>query len=210
MEVALFLKSVVLGLAIAAPLGPIGALCINRTLERGFLAGVAGGLGTALADGVYATLAAFGFTTFSAILTGIDIPMRLAGGGFMLYLGWKTFRAKPGGGGAAMVSARNLIGTTAATFFLTITNPMTILSFIALFAGLGLASASGASAALLVIAGVVLGSMLWWIVLSGGVALVRHRLPQAFALWTSRVSAVILLCFGVWAVGSALSARFVL
>lgn len=205
MDVALFLKSVVLGLAIAAPLGPIGALCINRTLERGFLAGVAGGLGTAIADGVYATLAAFGFATFSAILTGIDIPMRLAGGVFMLYLGWKTFQAKPRVV-AATVSARDLVGTTAATFFLTITNPMTILSFIALFAGLGLASASGVSAALTVIAGVVLGSMLWWTVLSGGVALVRHRLPPAFAIWTSRVSAIILLGFGCWAIGSVLLA----
>lgn len=205
MDVVLFLKSVVLGLAIAAPLGPIGALCINRTLERGFLAGVAGGLGTAIADGVYATLAAFGFATFSAILTGIDIPMRLAGGVFMLYLGRKTFQAKPRVV-AATVSARDLVGTTAATFFLTITNPMTILSFIALFAGLGLASASGVSAALTVIAGVVLGSMLWWTVLSGGVALVRHRLPPAFAIWTSRVSAIILLGFGCWAIGSVLLA----
>jgi putative LysE/RhtB family amino acid efflux pump len=203
MDLALFLKSAVLGLAIAAPLGPIGALCINRTLERGFMAGVAGGLGTAIADGLYAALAAFGFATFSAVLTGIDIPMRIAGGLFMLYLGWKTFSAKPRVA-AATVSARDLVGTTTATFFLTITNPMTILSFTALFAGLGLASASGVSAALQVIAGVVLGSMLWWTLLSGGVALLRHRLPSAFAIWTSRVSAVIVLGFGLWAIGSVL------
>ena len=79
------------------------------------LVGVAGGLGTAIADGVYATLVAFGFATFSAILTGIDIPMRLAGGVFMLYLGWKTFQAKPRVV-AATVSTRDLVGTTAATF----------------------------------------------------------------------------------------------
>lgn len=198
----LFLKSMVLGLAIAAPLGPIGALCINRTLERGFVAGAAGGLGTALADAVYATLAAVGFAAFSAGLAQIDMPLRLVGGAFMLWLGWKSFAPKPASA-AARVSARDLLGTTAATFLLTITNPMTILSFAALFAGLGLASASGLSGAWPVVVGVFAGSMLWWCLLSGGVALVHHRLPAGFAIWVSRVSGGILIGFGLWAVASA-------
>lgn len=75
-ELGLFAKSVLLGLAIAAPLGPIGALCINRTLERGFAAGVAGGLGTALADACYAALAAIGFAAFAGFLSGIDIDRK--------------------------------------------------------------------------------------------------------------------------------------
>lgn len=202
METALFLKSLFLGLAIAAPLGPIGALCINRTLERGFVAGVAGGLGTALADAVYAALAAFGFAAFSNILGVIDTPLRLVGGVFMLWLGWKSMRPAPPRK-VAKVSARDLIGTTAATFLLTITNPMTILSFAAIFAGLGLASGTGAATAVLVVCGVFVGSMLWWCILSGGVALARHRLPDAFAMWVSRLSGVILIAFGLWAVGSA-------
>lgn len=203
MDPALFLKSVLLGLAIAAPLGPIGALCINRTLERGFVAGAAGGLGTALADGVYATLAAMGFAAFSGVLAQIDTPLRLIGGAFMLWLGWKSLTPKPPRA-AAKISARDLLGTTAATFLLTITNPMTILSFAALFAGLGLASTSGFTGAWPVVAGVFAGSMLWWSLLSGGVALMHHRLPEGFTIWVSRLSGAVLISFGVWAVASAL------
>ena len=201
MDGMLFFKSLFLGLAIAAPLGPIGALCINRTLERGFAAGAAGGLGTALADGVYATLAATGFAAFASVLGAIDTPLRLLGGAFMLWLGWQSFAPKVPGT-AARVSSRDLVGTIAATFLLTITNPMTVLSFAALFAGLGLASTATAADAALVVAGVFFGSMLWWSLLSGGVALARHRLPPAFAQWISRLSGIMLIGFGLWAVSS--------
>lgn len=202
-EPLLFVKSLLLGLAIAAPLGPIGALCINRTLERGFAAGVAGGLGTALADGVYAALAAAGFAAFAGVLDIIDVPLRLVGGAFMLWLGWRSLTPGPPRA-VASVSARDLIGTTAATFLLTITNPMTILSFAALFAGLGLASGTGTGSAVLVVAGVFAGSMLWWCILSGGVAFSRHRLPDAFAAWVSRLSGAVLIAFGLWATGSVI------
>lgn len=203
MEPMLFFKSLFLGLAVAAPLGPIGALCINRTLERGFAAGVAGGLGTALADGVYAALAALGFAAFSNALGIIDTPLRLVGGAFMLWLGWKSMTAKPPRS-AATFSARDLFGTIAATFLLTTTNPMTILSFAALFAGLGLASEASGPNAVLVVTGVFAGSMLWWVFLSGGVALARHRLPETIAAWISRLSGIVLIGFGLWASGSTL------
>lgn len=203
MELLLFLKSLLLGLAIAAPLGPIGALCINRTLERGFSAGMAGGLGTALADGVYATLAALGFAAFSNLLGIVDMPLRLIGGAFMLWLGWKSFKStRPTT--AAKLSTRNLISTTAATFLLTITNPMTILSFTAIFAGLGLASEAGSTGAAMVVSGVFSGSMLWWCALSGGVTLARHRLADAFAKWVSRLSGIVLIAFGLWAAVSVI------
>ena len=202
MDAMLFFKSMFLGLAIAAPLGPIGVLCINRTLERGFIAGVAGGLGTALADGVYAALAAVGFAAFSDILGTIDTPLRLFGGAFMLWLGWKGLHPAPART-AAKVSANDLLGTAAATFVLTITSPMTVLSFAAIFASLGLASEAGAASAVLVVLGVFLGSMLWWTVLSGGVALARHRLPENSAVWVSRAAGIVLIAFGLWAAGSA-------
>lgn len=205
MDILLFGKSLLLGLAVAAPLGPIGALCINRTLERGFAAGVAGGLGTALADAIYASLAAVGFSAFSAALAMIDAPLRLVGGLFMLWLGWKSMVPKPVRA-AAQIGARDLLGTIAATFLLTITNPMTILSFAAIFAGLGLADAPGAINAALVVIGVFSGSLLWWCILSGGVALVRQRLPESFALQVSRASGLILIGFGLYALGSLLSA----
>lgn len=203
MTVDLLAKGLFLGLAVAAPLGPIGALCISRTLERGFPAGVAGGLGTALADGVYAVLAALGFATFSSILAMISLPLQLSGGAFMLWLGWKSLTPGPVRP-AASVSTRDLIGTIAATFLLTIANPMTILSFAALFAGLGLATKADAASALMVVAGVFAGSMLWWSILSGGVSLFRNRLPPGFSIWVSRISGAVLIGFGAWAIGSAL------
>lgn len=204
MEPMLFVKSLLLGLAVAAPLGPIGALCINRTLERGFAAGVAGGFGTAIADAVYAALAALGFAAFAGFLAQIDMPLRIVGGGFMLWLGWKGLTPPPPRP-AAQVSARDLVGTLIATFVLTLTNPMTILSFAALFAGLGLAASGGTAAAAQVVAGVFLGSMLWWCLLSGGIALLRHRLPAGFALWVSRLSGLVLIGFGLWAIATALT-----
>lgn len=197
----LFGKSLLLGLAVAAPLGPIGALCVSRTLERGFWAGVAGGLGTAIADGVYASLAALGFAAFTAVLAQISGPMRLAGGVLLLWLGWKSLRAKPSAG-IASVGAKDLIGTVVATFGLTITNPMTILSFAAMFAGLGLADVG--SDAFTVIAGVFLGSLAWWFVLSGAVAIAHRRLPAGFARWTSLASGTVLIAFGLMALASIL------
>jgi putative LysE/RhtB family amino acid efflux pump len=203
MTVELLSKGLVLGLAVAAPLGPIGALCISRALERGFAAGVAGGLGTALADGVYAALAALGFATFSSILATISLPLQLGGGAFMLWLGWNGLTPGPQRA-AASISARDLGGTIAATFLLTIANPMTILSFAALFAGLGLATEADTASAALVSAGVFAGSLLWWCFLSGGVSLFRNRLPPGFSIWVSRISGATLIGFGAWAMGSAL------
>lgn len=199
--VLLAAKGFALGFAIAAPLGPIGALCINRTLQRGFWAGVAGGLGTAFADALYGALAALGFAAFSAFLAQIDGPMRLIGGLAMIWLGWRGMQPKPPRP-AAEIGARDLLGTIAATFLLTVTNPTTILSFALFFAGLGLASSADTLSALLVVVGVFSGSLAWWIILSGGVSLVRHKLSDSFALWVGRISGGLILAFGVLAVGS--------
>lgn len=198
----LFIKGIVLGLAIAAPLGPIGALCINRTLARGFRAGVAGGLGTALADGLYAVLAAAGFAVFSAVLAKVSLPLGLAGGVFMLWLGWKSLRSNGITTAATDTGARDLVKVTVTTFLLTLSNPTTILSFAALFAGLGLAS-DGAGA-LATTAGVFTGSLFWWILLCGTVTLLKHRIPEAFALWVAPISGLILIAFGLFALINAL------
>lgn len=203
-DLALFGKSLLLGLAVAAPLGPIGALCISRTLERGFWAGLAGGLGTALADGLYASLAALGFAAFSAALSGISGPLRLVGGLFLIWLGWKSLQSRSAPG-AVSVGARDLLGTSVATFALTLANPMTILSFAAMFAGLGLAEAG--SDALTVVAGVFLGSLAWWVLLSGSVAIAHRRLPEGFARWVRWASGAVLIAFGVGALASLLLER---
>jgi putative LysE/RhtB family amino acid efflux pump len=200
-DLSLFLKSVALGLAIAAPLGPIGVLCINRTLERGFWAGMAGGLGTALADASYATLAAAGFAAFSATLQLVDLPLKLVGGLFMLFLGMRGLMASPARK-AAVVGVHDLVGTISATFFLTIANPATILSFAAIFAGLGLGGQPGMTGAAQVVSGVFAGSLLWWFFLSGLVAGLHHRLPSGFSRATSILSGVMLMAFGLVAIGS--------
>ncbi|MBK5569445.1 LysE family transporter [Ensifer sp. SSB1] len=207
MSTLLFGKSLLLGLAIAAPLGPIGALCINRTLERGFWAGVAGGLGTAAADATYAALAAIGFAAFAAVLAIIAMPLSVAGGLFMIWLGWSGLRPKPVTA-AADVGGRDLIRTTVSTFLLTMTNPATILSFAAIFAGLGLAGAGDALSAAIVVIGVFLGSLGWWFFLSGGVAIARKKLPDSFVAWVSRISGLVLIAFGIIAIGAAAKGLF--
>lgn len=209
MDALVFGKGLVLGIAIAAPLGPIGALCINRTLERGFWTGVAGGLGTALADGVYAALAATGFTALGSSLGFIQLPLQVVGGLFLIYLGLSSLKPRVNVS-AAPVAARGLLTTTAATFLLTIANPATILTFAAIFAGLGLAAGQNAGegdvAGFLLVAGVFLGSLVWWFFLSGVVSLLRSRLPEGFAILVARISAFVLVAFGLAALLHALMA----
>ncbi len=202
MDPVLFGKSLLLGVAVAAPLGPIGALCISRTLDRGFWFGVSGGLGTAVADALFAGLAAFGFAAFAAVLGLIDTPLRVGGGLFMLWLGWHNLRPAETVR-VARAARSDLFGTVATTFVLTMTNPMTILIFAALFAGLGLASHPSPGAPTIVVIGVFIGSLAWWLFLSGGVAIMRRKLPQWFSRRVSQASGVILMSFGGGAVISA-------
>ncbi|AMM84876.1 LysE family transporter [Martelella sp. AD-3] len=198
----LLAKSMLVGLAIAAPVGPIGALCINRSLTRGFWFGVSGGLGTALADATYGALAALGFAAFSAALATISTPLALFGGAFLIFLGWREMR-QTGAKAAAEPARGDLARTIATTYALTIANPATILSFVAIFAGFGLADAGGGIAPAIVVAGVFAGSLLWWVFLSGLVAVIRHRLPKEFARWVARISGGILIGFGLVAISTA-------
>lgn len=200
----LFGKGLFIGLAIAAPIGPMGALCIQRTLARGFWAGVAGGLGTALADLTFATGAAVGFAVFKDLVERIAVPLGLIGGAFLMWLAWNGWpRGQAGEPSPAKIpEARGLWRTTLVTYGLTITNPPTILLFAAIFAGLGLAQTGSTLAIVALVAGVFLGSIGWWAFLSGLVAALHHRLPPAFALWTARVSSLTMAGFGLWAFAS--------
>lgn len=175
MEISFLLKGIILGFSIAAPVGPIGILCIRKTLQFGRFSGLFSGLGAAVADVIYAIIAAFGLTFISNFLMAGQFWLRLIGGGFLLYLGWKTFFAKVSDK-TKEISHTTLLNDFVSTFFLTITNPMTILSFLAVFAGLGLSSIQGSylEAAVLVV-GVFLGSAAWWLLLSEGVTLFRKR-----------------------------------
>lgn len=195
MWLILFLKGALLGIIITAPPGPIGTLCINRTLERGFWAGAALGLGTALGDASYALVAVGGLAIFADALASIAIPLAFGGGLLLIWLGYRSLSSDPVA--AAEIGAGDLLRTTLATFFLTISNPATILSFGALFAAFGLAHENGASSASFIVGGAFAGSIAWWLFLSGMVRLARNRLSENFAASVGRVSAYLLIGFGV-------------
>jgi len=192
------LRGVVLGFSIAAPVGPIGVLCIRRTLAQGRLAGLLSGLGAATADALYGAVAAFGLTLVTQLLVGQQNWIRLTGGLFLCYLGVKTFFARPAEQAAPAQSA-SLVGAYASTLALTLSNPMTILSFSAMFAGIGLGVGGGEGAAALLVAGVFAGSAAWWLMLSAGVGLLRARIGADTLRWVNRTSGAIVFAFGAFA-----------
>ena len=199
MDIRFLLRGLVIGFSIAAPVGPIGVLCIRRTLAEGRASGLVSGLGAATADAIYGCIAGFGLTFISGILISQQVWLRLIGGAFLCYLGFKTFLARPAEQ-AALARGNGLVGAYASTFFLTLTNPMTILSFGAIFAGLGVASAGGnyASAGVLVL-GVFIGSALWWLTLGGIVGVFRTRFNPRGLRWVNRISGVIITGLGLFA-----------
>jgi threonine/homoserine/homoserine lactone efflux protein len=204
MDTSLFFRGLVIGFSIAAPVGPIGVLCIRRTLADGQIAGLVSGLGAATADGMYGCVAGFGLTLISGVLIDQQMWLRLFGGLFLCYLGVKTLFSKPAEQ-AARASGSGLLSAYASTFLLTVTNPLTILSFAAIFAGLGLAGARGSYAsALILVLGVFLGSALWWLFLSGGVGLFRDKFNRQGLLWVNRISGVMITAFGMVALGGLL------
>ena len=191
------LRGIVMGLSIAAPVGPIGVLCIRRTLAQGRAVGLVSGLGAATADALYGCIAGFGLAIISGALIRQQAWLRLAGGLFLCYLGIKTFLAHPTEEAAA-ASDTGLAGAYATTFLLTLTNPMTILSFLGVFAGLGMASddTDYATAAVLV-AGVFAGSALWWLLLSGAASSFRGRITAQGLRWINRGSGAVITVFGL-------------
>jgi threonine/homoserine/homoserine lactone efflux protein len=204
-EVAVLVRGILLGLAIAAPVGPIGLLCIRRTLERGPLMGFATGLGAACADGFFGAIAAFGVQVMTDWLTGHQTLFRLFGGLFMLVIAVMGFNARP----RAITpppDVKTMFGGFLVGLGLTLTNPVTIFAFIAIFAGFGLGGElNGEHDAIILVLGVFLGSALWFLMLSGGVAMVRHMISDSIFRRINQTAAVLLGFFGAYALVSALS-----
>jgi threonine/homoserine/homoserine lactone efflux protein len=198
MDPSLLLRGVVLGLAVAAPVGPIGVLCIRRSLAEGRTAGFVVGLGAATADAVYGAVAGFGLTIVSSFLVDQRVWLRLVGGIFLCCLGLRTLVARPAEKAAGGGRGGGLIGAYASTFFLTLTNPTTILSFAAIFAAVSVKTE--ASTVVPLIVGVFLGSASWWLLLSTGASLIRGRVGPRGMRAVNAVSGATILAFGLAAV----------
>jgi threonine/homoserine/homoserine lactone efflux protein len=198
MTLSFLLKGLLIGLTIAAPVGPIGILTIRKTLAEGRLAGFMTGLGAACADAVYGAIAGFGLTIVSSFLIEHEFWMQLFGGLFLVYLGVKSYRSIPATE-AAKISGKGLINNLVSTFFLTATNPATILLFASVFTAFGIGSEPtdyGLSGVLVL--GVFLGSALWWLTLSTAVGFLRGQITPNRLLWINRTSGILITGFGLW------------
>jgi threonine/homoserine/homoserine lactone efflux protein len=203
MDATLFVRGLVLGFTIAAAVGPISLLVIRRTLAEGRLIGLVSGMGVATADATYGAIAAFGLTAISDLLIDGRRALGIVGGVFLLWLAWRTFRSVPVEAAADVEGRRRgLPGAYLSTLGLTLTNPMTILSFAALFVGLGVTGGDLGGATLLTL-GVLAGSALWWVVLTAVVGEVRGRLTTTGLRRVNIASGLMIGAFAVAAIVSA-------
>lgn len=195
------LKAWIIGIAIAAPVGPIGMLCIRKTLELGVKGALAVGFGAALADGTYGLIAATGLDLFSDFLLERATLIRIFGGIFLLYLAYTEITSPLSQDPEQAGQIQQLGKLSSKVFILTLSNPMTILTFVGIFAILGGASITLTQSFVMVL-GIFLGSMTWWLILASFILKIKHKLPE---LWLHRIryiSAIILATFGVIAIFS--------
>lgn len=202
----MFLKGLLIGFAIAVPVGPIGFLCLRRTLVYGRVTGFVSGLGAATADALYGLIAAFGLTAISAFLIENERWLQLGGGLFLVFLGLKTALAKAPSKEPDCAPPpppqRNLGAAFFSTLVLTLTSPATILAFVAIFAGVGLASESTSLLhSFELVAGVFLGSALWWLALSAGAGVLRDRLHAQALHVLHVISGGCIAALGLWQLG---------
>ena len=196
-----FLKGLIVGFVIAIPMGPIGILCARRTLTHGRKAGFFSGMGAATADVLYGFIAAFGVPFISDLFAGKQVWLRLSGGAFLCLLGIKTFIEKPERKNLSSIlkkKKKRHAGMYVSTFFLTLTNPLTIFSLAAVFAGLGLTGIrSSIISALILVLGVFLGSVLWWLFFIGVFSVFKRRFSHHEIRWINRIAGLIIAGSGV-------------
>lgn len=211
-DIAFFLKGLLIGFAIAVPVGPIGVLCIQRTLLYGARSGLASGAGAALADAFYGAIAAFGLTIVTGFLQSHILLIQGCGGLFLLFLGFKTLMKRPQSKEEMKAAVTHLhtwkevAQDFSSTFLLTLTNPATIISFIAIFAAFGLVTGEKPNYTLasLMVTGVFIGSLVWWCMLSSGVGLMRHKLDRKALYFLNILSGLIIGGFGGFVLGESI------
>jgi threonine/homoserine/homoserine lactone efflux protein len=202
----LFINGIIIGFSIAAPVGPIGILCIRRTLNQGKRFGLISGLGAATADAVYGGVAALGLSLLSSFLVDQHFWIQLLGGLFLCYLGFTSARSISPVESDQNPNARGMFWAYITTFLLTITNPLTILSFIAIFTSLGYVQESSGTSAPLLIIGVFLGSACWWLLLSSFIGIFRHMISKRIMLWINISSGFVLILYGAYSISRLLTA----
>jgi threonine/homoserine/homoserine lactone efflux protein len=198
MLLAFFLKGILVGLVIAVPVGPVGIMCVRRTIFEGKLVGFVSGLGAATADAVFGIIAGFGITAVADLLLGYQQWLRAVGGCVLLLVGARSLRAAPRAQLDSPPDPESLSWDFVGTFGLTLANPITILAFAGIFAAVGLsgAEASFARAAILVL-GVWVGSLIWWLALSFGLGRFARSLERRHLVWINRGSGGILFLSGL-------------
>jgi threonine/homoserine/homoserine lactone efflux protein len=196
MEPIFFLKGLIIGFAMAVPFGPIGIMCIRKTLAEGHSRGMIIGLGAATADALYGSIAAFGLTFVSDVIASQHIWLRLIGGGLLLFLGVRTFRAKRKN---PMIPTANkgMLGSYISSFLLALTNPVTIFAFVAVFAAFGLGHRLFIVSACILVVGVFAGSCLWFLTLGYVATLFRNKLDAGGLTWVNRISGVLIILSGI-------------
>jgi len=200
---------------IAAPVGPVGLLCIRRTIQKGLLVGFATGLGAAVADTIFGAIAALGVAAILAFMRHYDFFIRVIGGGVLLLGAWHTWHDKPKPPPNLRALARKVVGMTKdetlmgslkaflSGFAITMTNPVTLFAILAIVATFGnLQSRLDAGT---IVAGIFFGSTLWWVLLSGGIALVRGHFTENRIILINRITAIVLAVLAFWAIGSGIA-----
>ncbi|MBU2493074.1 MAG: LysE family translocator [Bacteroidetes bacterium] len=203
MDFTFIIKGILIGFAMAVPLGPIGIICIRKTLTEGRLRGLIIGLGAATADLLYACIAAFGLTVISDTLNSQRVWIRLIGGALLLFLGIRIYRAQPKDP-KRDIGDSGILRSYLTTVFLTLTNPLTIFAFIAVFAALGLGEGLSYISASFLVVGVFIGSTLWFLLLSSGVTLFRNKLDLIGLRWVNKIAGILIIISGVIAFTSLL------
>ncbi len=195
-----FLKGVVLGISIAAPIGPVALYCIRKTLQEGRLSGFMAGLGAATADTLYGIVSAFGFTALSFFLIKYETAIRLIGGLFLLYIAYKIFFSTPQETTKVVQPKRgaSLISSYATTFLLNITNPTTILTFILIFEELGVVNNATFTQARFIVLGMFIGAVIWWSILTIGIGFLKKDMDPEKMVLVNKLSAILIAFLGIF------------
>jgi threonine/homoserine/homoserine lactone efflux protein len=201
MEPIFFLKGLIIGFAMAVPIGPLGVMCIRKTLAEGHSRGMIIGLGAATVDSLYGSIGAFGLTFVSDVIAGQTFWLRLVGGGLLLFLGIRTYRAKRKDS-IIPFEKKGLLGSYISSFLLALTNPVTIFAFVAVFAAFGLGHKLSVLSAGMLVLGVFIGTCVWFLTLSYVATVFRKKLDSAGLRWVNRISGGLIVLSGVAALVS--------